>query len=95
MNTINNLNNNQCSNNSIDKCLYRLPCGICMILKTKCIAITDTQTQFNKVDTNVNVEIPSLNFDIPNACKHCPNHPSNGGSGICNCILGSMYNVTC
>lgn len=22
-------------------------------------------------------------------CKHCPNHPSNGGSGICHCILGS------
>lgn len=21
-------------------------------------------------------------------CKTCPNHPSNGGSGICNCILG-------
>ena len=25
-------------------------------------------------------------FDhIPNCCKACPNHPSNGGSGICNC----------
>ena len=23
--------------------------------------------------------------DIPNCCKACPNHPSNGGSGICNC----------
>lgn len=26
--------------------------------------------------------------EIPNACKNCSNHPSNGGSGICNCILG-------
>ena len=26
---------------------------------------------------------------IPDNCKHCPNHPSNGGSGICHCILGS------
>ena len=22
------------------------------------------------------------------ACKHCGNNPINGGSGICNCILG-------
>ena len=26
---------------------------------------------------------------IPDACKTCSNHPSNGGSGICNCILGT------
>ena len=25
---------------------------------------------------------------VPNACKNCSNHPSNGGSGICHCILG-------
>ena len=22
-------------------------------------------------------------------CKNCPNHPSNGGTGVCHCILGS------
>ena len=27
---------------------------------------------------------------IPDACKTCPNHPSNGGNGICNCTLGSQ-----
>ena len=36
--------------------------------------------------------IPNTNFtyksSIPEACKTCPNHPFNGGSGICNCILG-------
>jgi hypothetical protein len=26
---------------------------------------------------------------IPAPCRGCPNHPSNGGSGICHCILGS------
>lgn len=26
---------------------------------------------------------------IPLACRNCGNHPSNGGSGICNCTLGS------
>ena len=25
---------------------------------------------------------------IPEACKTCSNHPSNGGSGICHCIMG-------
>lgn len=24
---------------------------------------------------------------IPEACKDCSNHPSNGGNGICSCIL--------
>ena len=26
---------------------------------------------------------------IPEACRSCANHPSNGGTGICHCILGS------
>jgi hypothetical protein len=26
-------------------------------------------------------------FDIPEACKGCSNHPSNGGSGICHCTV--------
>lgn len=25
---------------------------------------------------------------IPESCRGCPQHPSNGGSGICFCILG-------
>lgn len=28
------------------------------------------------------------NTYIPSACRHCNNHPSNGGTGFCNCILG-------
>lgn len=31
---------------------------------------------------------------IPESCKNCPNHPSNGGSGICHCILGNPQ-ITC
>lgn len=34
------------------------------------------------------------NAYIPEPCKACPNHPSNGGSGNCNCILGTPQ-VTC
>lgn len=33
-------------------------------------------------------------IDIPKACRNCLNHPSNGGSGICNCILGNTP-ITC
>ena len=25
---------------------------------------------------------------IPESCRACSNHPSNGGSGFCNCTLG-------
>lgn len=28
------------------------------------------------------------------ACQGCSNHPDNGGSGICNCILGHTK-ITC
>lgn len=31
---------------------------------------------------------------IPEACRSCSNHPSNGGSGMCHCTLGSP-GVTC
>lgn len=29
------------------------------------------------------------NYNPPSYCKACPNHPSNGGSGICHCTLGT------
>jgi len=32
--------------------------------------------------------------NIPNPCRNCSNHPSNGGSGVCLCTLGSQT-VTC
>lgn len=28
--------------------------------------------------------------NVPPACQNCPNHPSNGGSGICFCTLGKQ-----
>jgi len=28
-------------------------------------------------------------IEIPSYCRNCSNHPSNGGSGICHCILGN------
>ena len=38
-----------------------------------------------------------LKDNIPESCRNCSNHPSNGGSGICHCILGTqpvMYTTT-
>lgn len=33
--------------------------------------------------------ISDLKDNIPEACRNCSNHPSNGGSGICHCTLGA------
>lgn len=41
--------------------------------------------------------ISDLKDNIPEACRNCSNHPSNGGSGICHCTLGQrpvMYTTT-
>ena len=32
--------------------------------------------------------ISPLDNSIPSSCKTCSNHTSNGGSGICHCIMG-------
>ena len=46
----------------------------------------------NKLDYIINQNKFTVNTisDIPDPCKTCPNHPSNGGSGICWCTLGSQ-----
>ena len=37
------------------------------------------------------VDNRNFNFNcVPEACRICPNHRMNGGSGICNCTLGLM-----
>ena len=66
--------------------IYICSCPECrkIVTKTKTRWIeSPTITLNDKVDT-----------DIPVACKNCANHPSNGGSGNCNCILGTP-SVTC
>ena len=51
---------------------------------------------FKKVETVVNQDIAYSDSvsNIPAPCRNCSNHPSNGGSGNCNCVLGSMGKVT-
>ena len=60
----------------------------------------NTQTPYTLLNGNLDNKIttpswPDTNgtvkfFDLQenNPCKNCPNHPDNGGSGICNCTLG-------
>jgi len=41
------------------------------------------------------------NYDgIPSCCRHCSNHPINGGTGICNCTAplfcsDNPWKITC
>lgn len=45
---------------------------------------------FELREVNVPFQNPVGIDSIPKACKNCSNHPSNGGSGNCNCILGGI-----
>lgn len=42
--------------------------------------------------TNAKIsEVPDYNYlSPPNWRAACPNHPTNGGSGICHCVLGTQ-----
>lgn len=54
-------------------------------------------TQISYPETNKNyIGVPVVKPDIsvkeyiPNVCKNCPNLPSNGGNGVCNCVMPYM-----
>lgn len=87
-----------CSKFNPEYCMYKLPCGTCMMLKSVCPHIKNTvdgmqQKSFSLQELTLNT--PAIDcLDVPESCRHCPNHPSNGGSGNCNCSLGD-YKVTC
>ena len=56
------------------------------IYKKECLKCGWTE---NRMDETVRIPYQSQNSFVSQVCKHCSNHPSNGGSGICNCTLGS------
>lgn len=94
----NTISTNQLSCNAFNPeyCIYKLPCGTCMMLKSACPHVTnrtDNYTEQYKLPDSILA--PSWDAEIPVSCKNCPNHPNNGGSGICNCTLGDMGKVTC
>lgn len=51
---------------------------------------------FPKLPTTITTDktYPTTLSGIPEPCKNCSNHPSNGGNGICNCTLGTPP-ITC
>lgn len=50
--------------------------------------------KLNPYDYDTEWTTLNVNSYIPEPCKKCSNHPSNGGSGICHCIL-VLPRVTC
>ena len=62
--------------------------------------VKSLRTELNKKQDRLPTVTPSPYIDvttytyIPPACRSCPNHPSNGGSGVCHCILG-LAQTTC
>ena len=46
--------------------------------------IKDNTKQFGFLNSR------EYNSFVPAPCKNCPNHPLNGGTGICHCILGTL-----
>lgn len=41
------------------------------------------------VQSSVNLDfVKDVKASIPQACLYCPNHPTNGGTGICHCTVG-------
>lgn len=87
-------------------CKYKLPCGWCEKRDCMCtyspnVTLLNTTDPYNfKLEDFTTPVIHELektlgNDNIPAACKGCPNHPSNGGSGVCHCILGSLNQITC
>lgn len=86
-------------------CKFRTPCGWCERQNKQCTQISSvtsiTVDKLNDVDIHQlqkSLQEYGLASDthsfIPYPCRACSNHPSNGGSGICNCVLPYMYDNT-
>ena len=69
-------------------------CPDCTHIEDTCENCTRYQMYHKTNITETNIFWPyheTLTFiSIPPACRNCPNHPSNGGSGNCNCTLGTQ-----
>ena len=54
------------------------------------LQLSEKQDKFPMISTT-----PSIVDNIPAPCRSCSNHPSNGGSGVCHCILGGLGQFKC
>ena len=67
-------------------CKDRLSCGTCKITGKVCPHITDDITNKLPVIPNCYQDKELWSW-VPQACRKCPSHPMNGGSGLCSCSL--------
>ena len=76
-------------------------CPDCSINTNSCDGCPRVNS-YTTTTTTTNIDIDWSGFkihstggfhNIPDPCKGCLNHPSNGGDGICWCVLGS-YHIT-
>lgn len=51
--------------------------------------IESIKTDYLQELLNQPVEGLPMTLMTPPSCRNCSNHPNNGGSGICHCILGN------
>lgn len=67
-------------------------CGWSVEEETQQIRIPYPERKDNVVDLGGGFSVWANDAvtSIPAPCKDCKNHPSNGGSGICHCTLGSQ-----
>ncbi len=78
-----------------DQCEHRLHCGTCVKTGKLCPHLPQIDKE-DKCDPYEILPLPKVDwvkdqvFNIPDCCVNCPNHPVNGGSGICNCALPYM-----
>lgn len=78
-----------------DQCEHRLHCGTCVKTGKLCPHIPQV-TKEDQCDPYDTSPLPKIDWvkdqvlNIPDCCINCSNHPTNGGSGICNCVLPYM-----
>jgi hypothetical protein len=88
------------------ECKFRTPCGYCERRDKPCVMLASVEVvnvdgdTIKQLQKSIEKYYPTLTPDfgltdsatyIPYPCRTCLNHPSNGGNGICNCTLPSMY----
>ena len=66
-------------------------CADCFINTNSCDGCPRINSQIHVDWSKLKIESYS---NIPESCKLCATHPSNGGDGICWCVLGS-YHIIC
>ena len=71
--------------------LWHLACNIAFLCEMEDEFLSERTPVTKKIEYPYSTAEPQVVWTnyIPEACRSCSNHPANGGSGNCNCTLGS------